>query len=288
MENFSLDVKNIRRESSLFLPVSYIAYRKKDCCPNPNPFRQTVNFGVILSSPTGRTRYQINGQLFESSVPAFVFTCPGPEYVQPDSEPVEKIYISYPPDTLPYFRFFTVPEHVLTPFRADFNLGGILNEINQHCRKIRHPGEADRLDACWMRMIQEIQLSASLQTRDRDRTDEAVYLIATYLDLHFAENPDLETLARHHGMSYRTFLRRWNALFSLTPALAIRKRKIREACRLLEETSLKIYEIAARVGFEDPYYFMRIFHADMKQSPSRYRKALREQGERETKEIEKK
>lgn len=124
-------------------------------------------------------------------------------------------------------------------------------------------------------MIQEIQLSASLQNRDRDRTDEAVYLIATYLDLHFAENPDLETLARHHGMSYRTFLRRWNALFSLTPALAIRKRKIREACRLLEETSLKIYEIAARVGFEDPYYFMRIFHADMKQSPSRYRKALR-------------
>lgn len=289
MENFSLDVKNIQRESTLFLPVSYIAYRKKDCCPNPNPFRQTVNFGVILSSPTGRTRYQINGRLFESSVPAFVFTCPGPEYVQPDSDPVEKIYISYPPETLPFFRFFTAPEHVLIPFQSDFNLSGLLNEIDQHCRKIRHPGEADRLDACWMRMIQEIQLSASRRNGEQNRMEEeTIYPIATYLDLHFVENPDLAALARNYGMSYRTFLRRWNALFPLTPALAIRKRKLEEACRLLVETNLKIYEIAARTGFEDPYYFMRVFHAEMKQSPTRYRRALRENGERETKKIEKK
>ena len=273
MENFSLIVRDLRRSSNLFVPVSHLGYRKEDCSLNPNPRRQTVNFGVVLSSPTGRTGYRINGREFECTVPAFIFTCPGPEYSIPDpSTPLEKFFFSYSPETLPFFRFFSAPERVLMPFRGDFNLPELLDEIHRHCRTIRHPGEADRLDAVCMRLVQEIQLSAASGEQHGESGEESVYPIASYLDLHFAENPDLKALVRKHGMSYRTFLRRWKSVFPDPPAVCIRKRKLEEACRLLAETNLKIYEIAARTGFRDPYYFIRFFHAEMHLSPTRYRK----------------
>ena len=50
--------------------------------------------------------------------------------------------------------------------------------------------------------------------------------------------------------------------------------RIRQACRLLDTTGLTVREIGFRVGFEDPYYFSRMFRKLMGQSPRQYR-ALR-------------
>lgn len=277
MENFSLTLSGIRRTGNLFLPVSHIAYNKADSnVIRSVQYRQTVNFGIVLSSPNRTTGYRINDRTFEVPVPAFVFTCPGPAYRVLDECPVEKMFFAYPEEALPLFEFFRRPECVLIPFPGDFNLGGFVKEIFQHCETIRLPGAADRLDACCMRLIQEIQLSAALHLESAvDREAAAVYPIASYLDLHSAENPNVEKLARRHGMSYRSFLRKWNRLFDMTPAAYLRKRQLEEACRLLEESDLKVYEIAAMTGFADPYYFMRLFRREMKQTPNQYRKSFK-------------
>jgi YesN/AraC family two-component response regulator len=41
---------------------------------------------------------------------------------------------------------------------------------------------------------------------------------------------------------------------------------------LLDTTSQSILEVARAVGYEDPYYFSRIFRKVMAESPSQYRK----------------
>ena len=99
----------------------------------------------------------------------------------------------------------------------------------------------------------------------------AIYQIASYLDLHSAEQPDMEALARAHGMSYRNFLRYWKQQFRIPPGVYLRRKQLDEACRLLEETNLKIYEVAARAGFADPYYFIRAFHREKQLTPGAYR-----------------
>jgi AraC-like DNA-binding protein len=48
--------------------------------------------------------------------------------------------------------------------------------------------------------------------------------------------------------------------------------KIQRACQYLDLTDLYIQEIARKVGYEDPYYFSRIFKNVMGSSPSEYRK----------------
>lgn len=47
--------------------------------------------------------------------------------------------------------------------------------------------------------------------------------------------------------------------------------KMKHACGLLRSTSLRIYEVAARLGYEDPYYFSRIFKKVIGISPRNYR-----------------
>ena len=49
--------------------------------------------------------------------------------------------------------------------------------------------------------------------------------------------------------------------------------RIKAACRLLEETSLTVSEIAEKVGMGDVYYFSRIFSREKGCPPMRYRKA---------------
>ncbi len=47
--------------------------------------------------------------------------------------------------------------------------------------------------------------------------------------------------------------------------------KIRHACQLLDQSMLRIKEIAVKVGYDDPYYFSRLFCKVMGVSPDKYR-----------------
>jgi AraC-like DNA-binding protein len=47
--------------------------------------------------------------------------------------------------------------------------------------------------------------------------------------------------------------------------------RMQHACRLLDETSLNVKEVAAALGYDDPYYFSRVFKAVNHVAPSEYR-----------------
>ena len=49
------------------------------------------------------------------------------------------------------------------------------------------------------------------------------------------------------------------------------QQRIRTACNLLVSAPLTIHEIARRVGYEDAYYFSRVYSQEMGLSPSQYR-----------------
>lgn len=48
--------------------------------------------------------------------------------------------------------------------------------------------------------------------------------------------------------------------------------KIQRACHLLDTTTLRIKEVSSSLGFDDPYYFSRLFSKVMLTSPAEYRK----------------
>jgi hypothetical protein len=46
---------------------------------------------------------------------------------------------------------------------------------------------------------------------------------------------------------------------------------MQHACRLLDETGLSVKEVAAALGYDDPFYFSRIFKSVNRVAPSEYR-----------------
>jgi len=95
--------------------------------------------------------------------------------------------------------------------------------------------------------------------------------IIAYMIDHASEPLTLVELARHAGMSARTFSRLFQHQTGITPMQYVIQQRIRSACNLLVDAPLTIHEIAHRVGYEDPYFFSRIFSQEMGLSPSQYR-----------------
>lgn len=100
-----------------------------------------------------------------------------------------------------------------------------------------------------------------------------VYLAKGYVRSHFAQHIGLEKVAEYVGLN-RTYL---SYLFKKETGIGlpdfINQCRIDEAKRLLETTDMKILSIASMVGFSDPRYFSRVFHAWEGCGPKDYRTA---------------
>lgn len=51
--------------------------------------------------------------------------------------------------------------------------------------------------------------------------------------------------------------------------------KIEEACRMMQQTEVTLADISARLGFNNPYYFSRVFKRVKGVAPSEYRRRVR-------------
>lgn len=51
--------------------------------------------------------------------------------------------------------------------------------------------------------------------------------------------------------------------------------KIEEACRMMQQTEVTLADISARLGFNNPYYFLRVFKRVKGVAPSEYRKRVK-------------
>ena len=73
------------------------------------------------------------------------------------------------------------------------------------------------------------------------------------------------------GFSRTHFFRIFKAQTGTTPIEYVKRRRLREALLLLQESDLNISEIGDKVGWPDPFYFSKIFKAKIGMPPSVYR-----------------
>jgi transcriptional regulator GlxA family with amidase domain len=81
----------------------------------------------------------------------------------------------------------------------------------------------------------------------------------------------LTKLAARYGSSPGHFIRVFRRQTGETPAKYYSRQQIRRACMLLTDSKLRIKEIAAKVGFDDPYHFSRVFRQVVGSSPRGWR-----------------
>ncbi|KQO16654.1 response regulator [Paenibacillus sp. Leaf72] len=98
--------------------------------------------------------------------------------------------------------------------------------------------------------------------------------IKNYIDAHYSENISLKCIAARFYMNAlylgRLFRKNYGVYFNEY----VLELRVKEAKKLLRQTDLRMYEIAARVGFQNADYFVTQFEKLEKRSPTEYRNML--------------
>ncbi len=81
----------------------------------------------------------------------------------------------------------------------------------------------------------------------------------------------LAEIADYLGYSASHFSMLFKEMTGHSPLSYFNLLKVQEACNLLDQTSMKLNQICYKLGFDDPYYFSRLFKNIMGMSPRAYR-----------------
>ena len=96
-----------------------------------------------------------------------------------------------------------------------------------------------------------------------------------YIEQHFIKLSSLADLAKAVDLDSTYLCRIFRRFGQESPHLCIMRHKINRAAELLVQETSSVKEIASQVGYEDPFHFSRLFKKRFGDSPTSFRKGLR-------------
>jgi AraC-like DNA-binding protein len=111
--------------------------------------------------------------------------------------------------------------------------------------------------------------------------DEQVDIITqTILNMrnNLSKKLSVEDMARMHTLSVSHFSNLFRKATGMPPIDYFIQLKMQRACQLLYANGSKIKMVASELGYEDPYYFSRIFKKHIGTSPEQYRISSKNSG----------
>ncbi len=110
----------------------------------------------------------------------------------------------------------------------------------------------------------------------RNETGEDDYVTKTilYMRSMLHEKLSVEEMAAMHHFSASYFSTLFRKATGMPPIDYFIHLKIQRACQLLYGGKVKVKDVAESLGYEDPFYFSRLFKKYMKVSPEQYKSML--------------
>ncbi len=105
---------------------------------------------------------------------------------------------------------------------------------------------------------------------------ESAYFISLathYMNEHLDRQLSLEDMASHFGYSKSYFYRLFYKETQYSPVAYFQHIKMKWAADMLTNTNLKVNQVAMKLGFDDPYYFSRLFKKVIGMSPLYYKRS---------------
>lgn len=93
-----------------------------------------------------------------------------------------------------------------------------------------------------------------------------------YMNENLKKDLSLKEIAEQSGFSASRFSLLFKKQYNSSPIEYFIKLRMERACHYLQTSSMKVQEVAEQLGYEDPYYFSRIFTRVVGVSPRQYRK----------------
>ncbi|EDM37624.1 putative AraC transcriptional regulatory protein [Pedobacter sp. BAL39] len=106
---------------------------------------------------------------------------------------------------------------------------------------------------------------------DVERMQDVVTETIVFMRSKFSEKLTVEVLAQRYQLSTSHFSSIFKKSTGMSPIDYFIQLKVQKACQLLYNPVVKIKDVAKAVGYEDAFYFSRIFKKLMDISPEQYR-----------------
>jgi AraC family transcriptional regulator len=99
--------------------------------------------------------------------------------------------------------------------------------------------------------------------------------LRSLLNERYASNFDIAALARELGVHPVHLSRTFRKSLKVSVGDYVHRRRIQEACRMLQGSDTPIASIAEDLGYVDQSHFSRVFRSITGKTPARYRSALK-------------
>jgi AraC-like DNA-binding protein/mannose-6-phosphate isomerase-like protein (cupin superfamily) len=117
-------------------------------------------------------------------------------------------------------------------------------------------------------LLAAVPINANETSREKKNGLDTIH---NYMRERLNERITLEQLADIAGLSPAHFATRYREQTGTSPIQHFLHLKVEQACQLLDTTSLSFADISRKLGYDDAYYFSRLFKKVMGQSPRDYR-----------------
>lgn len=121
------------------------------------------------------------------------------------------------------------------------------------------------------RLVVTAHQQASEEQAESTSLVRALYQCKMLIEEQAFEASNIEEIVCPSPLGYSTLRRHFKNAFGFSPKEYLLSLRLRKAKELLVFTQQSIAEVAQSVGFLDPYYFSRLFHAKEGLTPSLFR-----------------
>lgn len=173
-----------------------------------------------------------------------------------------------------------------TGFKAEETLSKMMLDTN----KILQCGHSGSIIDLWKRMCNEFIINdtffedmttcifqeiLTVFSRRVNSSSGKKHLLKSVLYIHenYAKKISISQLAEIENLSESYYRTVFSNIFKASPIEYITDRRIEAAAYMLNDTDKTLEEISSLVGYNDPYYFGKLFKKKMGVSPGKYRKS---------------
>ncbi|NQX69730.1 helix-turn-helix domain-containing protein [Paenibacillus alba] len=227
----------------------------------------------MLAAESGRFSFVLDDNAQENRIAEFgelVFCPPGHTLRRLALEP-----ISF------HFAEFTLSGRWTLPDKVRIKDVGRLSSTFRYLQEQQEEDLSDQLREDVQHLFEDLLFMAyreqlTAQQKRSGTIDPLMNQAAAYIETQALEHElSLKGVALTLGLSSSQLTRRFQAVYGMSPVRYATKIRLSRARLLLAETPDTLDAIAEQCGFQNAFYFSRVFSQHMQISPSAYRRTFR-------------
>lgn len=238
-------------------------------------YRDTFEVCIRRFSRQPMVLEHINGKPYEVKFPNVILKYPGMTHRFVCQYTRDVVHFTYDHSLLDALKaVLPFPPAPIWEIELGEKENRLIAELMDLMNRSHEYGASDQIDLLAFQLLEILIFGYNCKKKKTDYYEARIKSIASYFQLHYRENIDIDKVCARYGMSRSTFLRHWRHFFDPTPGQYLQNLKLKGICQFLEENhSCTVNMLTTEFGFKEAAYLCSLFKKKYGMTPLQYRKS---------------